>query len=586
MVSHSHLSAGNSESSQSHDLFVEYGVSRPSSPLLSSPLLLSTEDMGESDPFPLATGVCSDDSSSLDKALEVNVGPVLGPAAQDIFKAVHYFSQKDREDALSERKANQQLREFISAHGFSPNNINDFISEGKLAKVVSADLMLDKSPKSPPCPTSSFLGGKLVPVSCVGEGVLPERVSLQPVLSPRLHPPNEQAGPSKSWSNVVSNSSNKASIPLSFFPPSSREGRIIIRPPVDVLKRGNQLWASSIVGYFLHSKLPFKVVEPIAKRLWGNMGLQNVFLHAKGYYIFKFQTVADRDNVLASGSWHFASKIIALQPWKEGVEYSKPECEKFPVWVKLSNIPLSYWSAEGISYIASGIGKPLFTDDMTSKLSLLNYARVCIEIEATFSFPPSISVVVLNDDSSDDIVVPIDVEYQSRPPSCPSCKLFGHSLLKCPKSNLHWIPKVQPTTVVSKTTSSGPCIQPENSPANLVSSADPLDSGCPDGKSSLPNDWVTVSRGTKSGKASNDADPQASNLQANTTNSFSPIANLVGIQSDNDSPAVDNPLVSKLKIIDEKESKELKLKHNTARDNLQAAKRRNKGKGPNGNLPN
>lgn len=165
------------------------------------------------------------------------------------------------------------------------------------------------------------------------------------------------------------------------------------------------------------------------------MGLSKVILHSKGYYIFKFHSVAERDNVLASGPWHFASKIIVLQPWKEGAEFFRTDCDRFPIWVKLSQIPLSYWSAEGISYIASGIGKPLFTDDITSKFDLLNFARVCIEVNASFPFPSSINVTVLNEETLEDIIVPIEVEYQSRPPSCPTCKVFGHSPLKCPKSN-------------------------------------------------------------------------------------------------------------------------------------------------------
>lgn len=146
MVSHSHLLAGNSESSQSQDLFTEFGVSGPSSPSLSSPLILYSDDMGESDSVPLAIAVSSDDSTSLDKALEVDVGPVLGQEARDIFKAAHYFSRQDREDAISERKRNLQLMEFISAHGLSVNDVNSFISDGKIADFVTAHKVLIKSP--------------------------------------------------------------------------------------------------------------------------------------------------------------------------------------------------------------------------------------------------------------------------------------------------------------------------------------------------------------------------------------------------------------------------------------------------------
>lgn len=148
-------------------------------------------------------------------------------------------------------------------------------------------------------------------------------------------------------------------VKLLVHPPFSEDGNILVKPPSDVLKHGNKLWPTSLVGYFLHSNLLFKVVEPIARRLWGNLGILNIFLHSKGYYVFKFKSASDRDSVLASGPWHFSSKVIVLQPWKEGVEFSKSDREKFPIWVELSQIPLSYWSDEGISYLASAIGKQL-----------------------------------------------------------------------------------------------------------------------------------------------------------------------------------------------------------------------------------
>lgn len=145
MVRHSHLSAGNSESTQSRNLFVEFGISQPNSPSFSSPLGFSCDDMGESDPIPSVVALSSDDSIALDKALEVNVGPVLGSDAQDIFRAAHYFSSKDRDEALLERKKVMQLMDFISAHGLSVNDVNAFVAEGKLATVSHARRVFDKS---------------------------------------------------------------------------------------------------------------------------------------------------------------------------------------------------------------------------------------------------------------------------------------------------------------------------------------------------------------------------------------------------------------------------------------------------------
>lgn len=83
MVSHNHLSVGNSESSLSKDLFTEFGVSHPNSPD-SLPPHLGVEDMVESAPILGGTGtnISSEDSSTNALApVMVSImlwGPMLG----------------------------------------------------------------------------------------------------------------------------------------------------------------------------------------------------------------------------------------------------------------------------------------------------------------------------------------------------------------------------------------------------------------------------------------------------------------------------------------------------------------------------
>lgn len=57
--------------------------------------------------------------------------------------------------------------------------------------------------------------------------------------------------PPKSWSSVVSHGGNVPSFTLDYFTPDSppsADGRVIIKPPSEVLKMGNNLWNSSLVG--------------------------------------------------------------------------------------------------------------------------------------------------------------------------------------------------------------------------------------------------------------------------------------------------------------------------------------------------
>lgn len=55
--------------------------------------------------------------------------------------------------------------------------------------------------------------------------------------------------------------------PYLFTPPVLEDGNILINPHVDVLRRDNQRWSFTLVDYFLHSTLPYKVVEPLERRL-------------------------------------------------------------------------------------------------------------------------------------------------------------------------------------------------------------------------------------------------------------------------------------------------------------------------------
>lgn len=184
---------------------------------------------------------------------------------------------------------------------------------------------------------------------------------------------------------------------------------------------------------------------------------------------------------------------------------------------------------------------------MTSKNDLMNFAFVCIEINASFPFPSIINVVALNEVSFEYITVPVNVEYQSRPPSCPACKVFGHPPQKCPKANFKWVPKVQIVAPsLLSTTFASIC----DGPGPVMATNPALSSG----PAPASNEWITLTRGAKPGKSSNP------NL--GSSNCFSPIANQAGVTPmfDYDSPVVENPLVSKLKVIDEKEGKDLKHK--------------------------
>lgn len=52
--------------------------------------------------------------------------------------------------------------------------------------------------------------------------------------------------------------------------------------------------------------------------------------------------------------------------------------------VKFDNVPLVLWTPEGMEYLGSNIGNPLYLDSTTSTMRVSNFAIICIEIQASF----------------------------------------------------------------------------------------------------------------------------------------------------------------------------------------------------------
>ncbi|KAK3193375.1 hypothetical protein Dsin_024685 [Dipteronia sinensis] len=171
-----------------------------------------------------------------------------------------------------------------------------------------------------------------------------------------------------------------------------------------------------------------------AVRTAGNRGLQEVLANDKGFFFVKFSVDEACSNVLESGPWLFAGRMMILKKWHARLILTKENCSKIPVWVKLFNIPHEYWNEEGLCHIASMVGKPLYTDSLTESVKKISYARVCIEIDDICELVDSFDLF-MGDNSGPNIgnSVEILVEYQWKPKICIECKSFGHSITTCPK---------------------------------------------------------------------------------------------------------------------------------------------------------
>ncbi|KAL0294573.1 UNVERIFIED_CONTAM: hypothetical protein Sradi_6880000 [Sesamum radiatum] len=175
----------------------------------------------------------------------------------------------------------------------------------------------------------------------------------------KIHMPS-----SDSIANAFLNSTRKT---LRFIQPTTQRDEVIIKPTPAMVEQGSKRWHATAVGYFLGKKPYFPQLEAFAKANW--KGLLRVSATANGFYFFQFQTTAFMEEIIEEGPWLFQGQPIVLQAWEQGMSLRRQKHVQIPVWIRLRHLPMEYWTVEGLSAVASGVGTPLYADKITHSCS-------------------------------------------------------------------------------------------------------------------------------------------------------------------------------------------------------------------------
>ena len=133
----------------------------------------------------------------------------------------------------------------------------------------------------------------------------------------------------------------------------------------------------------------------------------------------------EKRRVLEDGPWFVWGKPLVLRHWTIDSKFERDMLSTIPIWVKFPKFSLQFWSPNLIGHAVSTLGVPLYMDKVTATGSRVDFAQVCIEIEASFSFPRTTHLEV------DGLVEEIAVDYDWEPKPCPVCSSFGHEQGSC-----------------------------------------------------------------------------------------------------------------------------------------------------------
>ncbi|KAL0455390.1 UNVERIFIED_CONTAM: LINE-1 reverse transcriptase [Sesamum latifolium] len=225
----------------------------------------------------------------------------------------------------------------------------------------------------------------------------------------RIHAPPTQ--PEGRFADGFNNSSRKT---LRFIQPEKHNGEVIVRPTLDMIQMGSRRWEATAVGYFLGRKPPFHQVSAYVRSIWHSV--KDVIATVNGFFFIQFTNCTAMEEVIDGGPWLFQGQPIVLQHWVPGMALRKHGHTQVPIWVKLCHLPVELWTSDGLSTIASGIGRPLYLDAITKAGTRLNFARVCVMVDFNSTLPKHLVVMFSGEDGGEQ-PFRVDIEYEWKPPT-------------------------------------------------------------------------------------------------------------------------------------------------------------------------
>ncbi|KAB5544818.1 hypothetical protein DKX38_012930 [Salix brachista] len=232
---------------------------------------------------------------------------------------------------------------------------------------------------------------------------------------------NPPLGQAASWADKVRVSDSTTRHTLEPLPQKPAGSRLKI--PAGMVMHSMDHWKKCIIGFFIGCKMPYHAVSSIAKKAWKPYGMDQVTTMADGFYVFRFRTEEALGAVLERGPWMFGGKNIILQKWTPKFQFDKSRITSIPVWIRLKGLPLPLWTKQGLSLATSMVGTPLSCDEPTISCSRLDYARLCIELNANLPFVHQFEI----ESPLTEEPQLVKVDYEWKPPRCERCQCFGHN---------------------------------------------------------------------------------------------------------------------------------------------------------------
>ncbi|XP_075076839.1 uncharacterized protein LOC142163451 [Nicotiana tabacum] len=174
--------------------------------------------------------------------------------------------------------------------------------------------------------------------------------------------------------------------------PTLKKSEVIVELCKEEVEEETQKWKQALILYIVGEAPTIGVMERYIALARNFTAKPKVYFHNDGYFVVRFNSIEDRDEMLYSGPYMLNNKPIIMKVWFADFDFNKEVLQTILVWVKYPNLPLNCWENKSLSRISSGSGIPLYADTCTTQIDQISYARVLVEVNVTKELPRSIKM--------------------------------------------------------------------------------------------------------------------------------------------------------------------------------------------------
>ncbi|XP_048600008.1 uncharacterized protein LOC125575500 [Brassica napus] len=215
-------------------------------------------------------------------------------------------------------------------------------------------------------------------------------------------------------------------------------GSVIV--PDEITKDVAPLWDDFLVGKFLDTAPHIAKVHAIVNKIWAlndKEKMIDVFEVNPTSMKFRILNQADRNRVLRRGMWNLAGIPVVMTKWSPVAEKEKAPAQSIPMWVHLKIVPLSMFSWQGLSFVASPVGSPVRLHPETAQCLNLDVAKIFVKADLTKELPAKMNFNIQGQD------ILVEYSYPRLPSKCLKCGKWGHKTCPITREEQIDLPEVQ-----------------------------------------------------------------------------------------------------------------------------------------------